>query len=47
VSEQVDDQGMRDGKGGHTIGIHVIQGEGCREDVGRGEGMATNTSKVR
>ena len=36
VLEQVDDQGMREGKGIHTKGSMISQGEGCREDVGGG-----------
>ena len=58
VSEQVDDQGMRDGKGVHTIiGIHVITSRMVQRSrvcvcvcvcVGGGGGvMAANTSMVR
>ena len=34
VSEQVDDQGMRDEKSVHTIRDSCSQAGGCREDVG-------------
>ena len=45
--QQVVDQGMKDGKGVHSIsyqGLVLSQGEGCGEDVGE---MAANPSKVR
>ena len=45
--QQVVDQGMKDGKGVHSIsyqGFVLSQGEGCGEDVGE---MAANMSKVR
>ena len=39
VPEQLDDQGMRDGKGVRTIRYSCYHKEtGCREDVGRGGG---------
>ena len=43
--EQMDDQGMRDGKGLHTIRDSCYHREkGAKQTSG---GMATNTSKVR
>ena len=47
VSEQVDDQGMRDGKGVHTIRDSCYHKQERAEKTWRGGGMAANTSMVR
>jgi len=47
VPEQVDDQGMRDGKGVHTIRDSCYHKQNGAEKTWGGGGVAANTSKVR